>query len=166
MTIGQTSLSCSFRYTDNRWKISPKFTSATAVASSGLGFGFEDGDSEELLLTPVEGDLYRLDESSFIGEARYGDVIRASCRDDGGLVFLRIETPSGLVAQSWVLSQSVLDSPECVLLLEHVVAIGGNWERAFGGILLVHTPRGSEGEIAERIKQIANLPSGVRPHFR
>lgn len=61
---------------------------------------FEDGDSEELLLTPVEGDLYRLDESSFIGEARYGDVIRASCRDDGGLVFLRIETPSGLVAQS------------------------------------------------------------------
>ena len=127
---------------------------------------FENGDSEELLLTPLEGDRYRLEESSFIGEARYGDVIRASCRDGGGLAFLGIETPSNLITQSWVLSQSILDSPECSLLLDHVMAIGGNWERAFGGILLVHTPQGSEGGVAERIKQIADLPSDTRPDFR
>jgi hypothetical protein len=117
---------------------------------------FGNGDSEELLLTPVDGDLYRLEESSFIGEARYGDVIRGSRRDDG-LLFLGIETRSNLVSQSWILSEAVLDCPECGSLLDDVMAMGGNWERAFGGVLLVHTPEGSEEEIADRVKQLTDL---------
>ena len=118
---------------------------------------FGNGDSEELLLAPVGGDLYRLEESSFIGEARYGDVIRGSSRDDGGLLFLGIETRSNLVSQSWILSEAVLDSPECGSLLDDIMAMGGNWERAFGGVLLVHTPEGSEEEIADRVKQLTDL---------
>lgn len=42
---------------------------------------FDNGDSEELLLTPLEDNLYRLEESSFLVEAMYGDVIRASRRE-------------------------------------------------------------------------------------
>lgn len=61
---------------------------------------FDKGDSEELLLTSLSGDLYRLEESSVIGEPKYGDVIRASRRADGGLFFIAIETRSNLVHQS------------------------------------------------------------------
>jgi len=84
-------------------------------------------------------------------------VIRRSRRDDGGLLFLAIETRSKLVSQSWILSQAVLDSSECGSLLDDIMAMGGNWERAFGGVLLVHIPEGSEREIADRVKQLTNL---------
>jgi len=33
--------------------------------------------SEELLVTPVDGNLYRLEETSILGEAAYHDVIEA-----------------------------------------------------------------------------------------
>lgn len=43
----------------------------------GARFWFENGDSEDLLVTSLGGDLYRLEQSSFIGDAMYGDVVRA-----------------------------------------------------------------------------------------
>jgi len=120
---------------------------------------FDNGDSEELLLTPIDGDLYRLEESSFVGEMRYADVIRASPRDRGGLLFLAIETRSNLVTQSWILSRTILESPGCTSLLNKIVAMGGAWERAFGGVLLVHTPQDLEGEVTDRIKDLMSQPS-------
>jgi hypothetical protein len=115
---------------------------------------FEDGDSEELLVTALGNDCYRLEESSLLGEARYRDVIRAIRRADGGLLFHGIETRSDLVTQSWLLSEDILDSTECGSLLCEVMAMGGNWERAFGGLLLVHIPESSAAEIAERVKKL------------
>ena len=76
----------------------------------------------------------------------------------GGLHFLGIEARSKLVSQSWCLSQAVVDSQECALLLDEIVAMGGMWERAFGGILLIHVPQGLEGEIVNRVNQLTSPP--------
>ena len=51
---------------------------------------YRSGDSERLMLTEVGSDLYRLEESSFAGDAVYGDRIRAERTADGALSFLEI----------------------------------------------------------------------------
>ena len=55
---------------------------------------FDNGDSETLILTPQGDDLYVLEESSFLGEAMYKDVIRATRREDGNLLFVSVERRS------------------------------------------------------------------------
>src|SRR5258708_7094653 len=119
---------------------------------------FGNGDSEFLVVTALGNDLYRLEQSSLLGEAYYRDVISTSRLDDGDLLFLGIEKPSGLVVQSWVLSLEVIDSIEVRAILEDVVAVGGNWEQVFGGVLIIHTPAAHAEDFSERI--IACADSG------
>jgi hypothetical protein len=100
---------------------------------------FQD-DEETLLVTPMGPNLYRMEESSVLGEVSYHDVIEAELQTDGTVRFLRVLTPSGLTTVSWILSQTLLESPALSALLEKVMAVGGNWERIFGGVLLLHLP--------------------------
>jgi hypothetical protein len=50
---------------------------------------YASGDSERLMLTEVGPDLYRLEESSFAGDAVYGDIIRTDISWDRGAVTAR-----------------------------------------------------------------------------
>jgi hypothetical protein len=108
---------------------------------------YENGDSEQLKLTAVAPELYRLEESSFAGEAVYGDTIRADRASDGTLLFREIAKRSPLTTQSWILSESVLATEQIKSVLAAVIHAGGMWEQAFGGVLIVHTPP----EIAEAV---------------
>jgi len=96
---------------------------------------YENGDSEQLKLTAVAPELYRLEESSFAGEAVYGDTIRAH-----RILFREIAGRSTLTTQSWILSESVLGTERIRRVLARVINAGGMWEQAFGGMLIVHTP--------------------------
>jgi hypothetical protein len=115
---------------------------------------FDGGDSEDLILTPLGDDLYVLEESSLLGYASYKDVIRARRREDGDFSFISLERPSGFVMQSWPLTQDTIDSSDFGSILEQIMAVGGHWERAFGGLLLVHTPEDRMQEITDRIKAL------------
>lgn len=115
--------------------------------------GFENGDSEDLLVTSLGGDLYRLEESSLLGEASYRDVIRARRLSDGSLLFQGVETRSDLIMQSWLLSEQIIASPLFCDILAQVMASGGNWEQAFGGLILIHTPQHLAEEVATRIER-------------
>jgi hypothetical protein len=48
---------------------------------------YENGDSEQLKLRALAPELYRLQESSFAGEAVYGDIIRVHRMRDEALLF-------------------------------------------------------------------------------
>ncbi len=115
---------------------------------------FDNGDSEDVTVTPLGSDLYRLEESSFWGEIRYLDVIRATVRDDGSLLFKEVVKPSELATESWVLSKEIMASGELRAVLDRVIALGGNWEQAFGGVLMVHVPKQSMEMIAAQIKSL------------
>jgi hypothetical protein len=118
-----------------------------------------DGDTEELLVTPVGPNLYRLEESSLLGEVQYHDVIEAETLSDGGLRLVRVATPSGLKTASWVLPENVFESPVLKGLLDRVMAVGGNWERTFGGVLTLHLPPVEEASIVHGVKAfLSTLP--------
>ena len=101
---------------------------------------YANGDSERLMLTEAGPNLYRLEESSFAGDAVYGDIIRADRSANGDLTFHEIVERSSLVTHSWILSADVLASERIRQLLTTVVDAGGMWEQAFGGLLMIHAP--------------------------
>ena len=102
--------------------------------------------------------LYRLEESSFAGEAVYGDTIRALQMPDGTLLFREIVGRSPLTTQSWILSEKVLGTERIRSVLARVINAGGMWEQAFGGMLIVHTPP----DIAETVfREITEMSSNA-----
>jgi hypothetical protein len=119
------------------------------------------GDSERLSLTPVGENLFRVEESSFVTDAVYRDVIRATETQDGALLFVEIAERSPLVTSSWMLSQELIQSDAIQSVLLQVMDQGGNWEQVFGGGLIVHTTPATAKEIEEQILRIAKkTPDG------
>ena len=85
---------------------------------------YENGDSEQLKLTAVAPELYRLEESSFAGEAVYGDIIRVHKMANGALLFREIAEGSALTTQSWILSASALNNEKIRSVLARVIDSG------------------------------------------
>lgn len=121
---------------------------------------YENGDTEQLKLTGVGADLYRLEESSFAGDAVYGDVIRARGTPGGALLFVKIVERSNLETQSWILSAEILATEEVQQILDVVTKAGGMWEQAFGGLLLIHTPASITKTIFDRISNFSSSRNG------
>ena len=117
------------------------------------------GDSESLLLTPVGEDLFRVEESSFVTDAVYRDLIRATETQDGALLFVEIAERSPLITNSWILSQNLIQSDAVQSILKQIMDQGGNWEQVFGGGLVVHTSPATAKEIEEQIRSIADEKS-------
>lgn len=118
-----------------------------------------DGDTEDLLVTSMGSDLYRLEESSLFGELRYHDIIEAETRSDGGLQFMRIAYPSQSKTLSWILPEEAFAAPILKKLLDRVMYIGGNWERTLGGVLTLHLPPDKEHSVKNVFQAfVATLP--------
>lgn len=100
-----------------------------------------DGGTEELLVTQVGPNHYRLEESSLWGEFKYHDVIETEKHgNENGVRVLRVASSSALKALSWILPESAFESSALKGVLEKVMACEGNWERTFNGMLTIHVP--------------------------
>jgi hypothetical protein len=119
---------------------------------------YENGDSESLLLSPVGPDLFRLEESSLLGHGNYHDVIRASANGAGSFQFREVAARSGFQTESWILSKDLIESDEFSSILDWVISVGGNWERAFGGLILVHVPHHLADAVRNRVNPFLLSP--------
>lgn len=122
---------------------------------------YENGDSEQLKLTAVAPALYRLEESSFAGEAVYGDTIRVQNMADGTLLFREIAERLALTTQSWIVSASILGTEKIRTVLAKVIDSGGMWEQAFAGMLFVHTP---PSVLFSALQQLSQRRAGIPGH--
>ncbi|PYV21447.1 MAG: hypothetical protein DMG24_19465, partial [Acidobacteria bacterium] len=86
----------------------------------------------------------------------YHDIIEAEPQTDGTLRFLRVRTRSGLKTVCWVLSRTAAESPALFPLLDKVIAVGGYWERIFGGVLLLHLPPAEHDHIIDEFNSFFN----------
>lgn len=119
---------------------------------------FDDGSTEDLLLTAVGPNTYRAEESSMLGVFSYKDLIAVKPRSDGSVQFLKILTPSGLKTNSWILSKGIIESEGFRVILDSVMEMGGNWEQVFGGLLLVHFPPDLADAVEARINRFQETP--------
>ncbi|HKE32124.1 MAG TPA: hypothetical protein VKD65_10400 [Candidatus Angelobacter sp.] len=113
----------------------------------GVTIIFDDNGSEGLLVTSLGNNLYRLEETSFLGEARYHDIIEAEIQGDGSLRFVGVVTPSALKTSSLFLGKELIESPRLSAFLEKVMAVGGNWEKLFESFLILHLPADQESSL-------------------
>lgn len=115
---------------------------------------YQNGDSEGLLVTLVGRNLYRLESSSFFDEAHYHDVVEAEPQPNGTLRFIRLVTPSGLKTMSCILPRFQTESPKLTLFLDEVMAVGGHWERIFGGVLILSLPPAEHDRIVAKLENL------------
>jgi hypothetical protein len=116
---------------------------------------YPDGSSEGLRVTPLGPKRYRLEETSFLEEVHYGDVIETEPQLDGSVLFRRVVEHSPLQTTSWMLTEQQMNAPNLQTLLDRIMQMGGNWERTFGGVLVVHLPLGVSMDLESEIKALS-----------
>lgn len=115
---------------------------------------YPDGSSEGLIVSSVGPNLFRLEESSLLGEAVFGDVIEAEPRQDGSLEFKRVAAESEMSTVSCILTLEQMNAPGLQPLLDRIMSLGGNWERAMDGLLMVHLPKSVHIDVEAEIKAL------------
>lgn len=121
-----------------------------------LEISYPDGSSEGLLVSPVGPNLYRLEESSMLGEAVFGDAIEAVPMHEGGLLFKRVAAPSGMTTVNCILTPEQMQAPGLQPLLDRIMSLGGNWERTLDGLLMVHLPPSVALDIEAEVKGLSS----------
>ena len=124
-----------------------------------MEISFPEG-SETLRVVPVAENVYRLQDSSFVGDVFYGDVIEVVRQSDGTAEFVRVVSRSGLKITSAILTAAVQEAPELQSLLDRVMTLGGNWERAFGGYLIVHLPPDAPMDVEQELRALSESKAG------
>lgn len=117
---------------------------------------YADGSSEGLLVSPIGPNLYRLEESSLLGEASFGDVIEAEPTQEGGLLFKCVAASSEMTTVNCVLTSEQMNAPGLQPLLDRIMSLGGNWERAFDGLLMIHLPKSVHLDVEAEVKALSS----------
>jgi hypothetical protein len=111
--------------------------------------------TERLMITPLGHNLYRMEETALSEEPIfYHDTIEASWSLGRGLCFRRVVEKSGLRVFRFLLSKEVIEANAFQVFLQRVSAHDGHWEQIFGGILIVHLPRGSACQPKSEIRAV------------
>jgi hypothetical protein len=124
---------------------------------------FEDHVCEEVDAHQLQGNCFRLlmtPVASSTG-ARYGDEIELQPEEGGVWRFKRILKPSPLITSEWLVSEDVAESLTLTELLREVRESGGEWERAFGGIVFLHLPDEVNASFIGRLTKLFS-PSSQR----
>lgn len=118
---------------------------------------FEDGVCEEIGVEPLGEGHVRLLETPLASStgARMGDVVEVA-PEGSTFRFQRIVAPSVLITTEWLINAKSTESEELAVFLAQLCRLGGEWERAFGGILLVHAPLEHADEIARALPRVLN----------
>ena len=114
---------------------------------------FADGITEELSLTPLGSGTYRLEESALIHDPiNLGDIIAAESISEDEIEFVGVSEKSPYETLRWLIAKNLTESEGLPRFLERVVEAGGLWERALGGLLILHIPRPSAFDAEREFK--------------
>jgi hypothetical protein len=125
--------------------------------SEGRAYTVHLGDelTEQLDLVPLSTGLYRAEESSLLHESiTLGTVIAAETISDTDIRFLSVFQNSPYITKTWLISEDVMESARLVQFLEEASRAGVRWERALGGLLLLHLPPGSLFDADREFKRV------------
>jgi hypothetical protein len=107
---------------------------------------------EALSMTPLQNNLYRLEETSVCGLLRFGDTIEAyPPSEDGSIRYRRMVKRSELKTHSYILSQKTAQSPEMSRIIERIDTQGGHCECIAGGVFFAHIPVEANIDIGDEL---------------
>jgi hypothetical protein len=109
---------------------------------------YPSGAAGPAFVTSLGNDRYRIEGDTlcfFVAEdarelrrvPRCGDVIEARAIDDHTLEFVKVVTRARLKRVQFFISPQIAESPRLESILACVMDLGGQWDRVFGGILIM-----------------------------
>jgi Domain of unknown function (DUF4265) len=131
---------------NNSIKASFEFDSKTAKSIE-----FPDEQTAATLeLAPIGPRLFRIESVPFMVEAAcFGDVIEADSTTNGNLIFVRIAERGGWRTYDFLIPAELIESEHITAIQDRVSALGGHWERVFGGVLFLCLPPTSDYDPTE-----------------
>ena len=118
---------------------------------------FEDGTTETLRLAPLGHGRYRAEDSSLWEESvNLGDIIEAEITGPDQISFLGVVQKSPYTTLRWVISKNIVESTGLSEFLNEFEKFGGRWERACGGLLLLHLPPGVPFDAKAEFKRLVD----------
>lgn len=114
------------------------------------------GFSETLTFKPLGGNIYRVEETSFLQIVGFKDIIEAITKEDGSLEYVSIVEKSNFQIFTYLLSKRVIDSNQFKGLLNEVKENNGFWEIIFGGSVYIYLPTDSILDINKEMTKITD----------
>ncbi len=110
--------------------------------SRTIRLGFDSELEEEVDVEEIAPGQFRLlfTPITMLPYVWLGDVIEAQADEQGVFWVQRLVEPSPFRHYDWLLAQEIMESEELAAFTVRVSQSGGEWERFFGGCLLVHVP--------------------------
>jgi hypothetical protein len=106
------------------------------------------GAIERIGAEQVSSDTYMLLETPlFSCRINYGTIVKALPNDKGELIFVRIVKASNYKTRKFLLSSSAKDSDFSKRIGHPIIAAGGTWEVAMGGIAFIHISKESDFDL-------------------
>jgi hypothetical protein len=87
-------------------------------------------------------------------------IIEVNPKGENSADFVRIVKRSGFRVSCYLVRQKTIESPLFQTLLNKIMQVGGNWERAFGGFLIVHLPAAVDFDVDLELQTIAHSNEG------
>jgi len=122
-----------------------------------------NGVKEKIGAEQVSDDSYMLLENPlFSCRINYGTIIKALPNDKGELIFVRIVKASNYKTRKFLLSSYTKDIDFSKRIGEPIIAGGGTWEVAMGGIAFIHIPKESAFDLDLLFKENDFHPPEIR----
>ncbi len=113
----------------------------------------EEQVTVDLELSQVRPGVFQIKSvPAFVEAAEFGDIIEAEPKPNGGLRFVRVVEKGGWRTYDLLVSREKIESEEIRVIQERVMAMGGHWERVFGGVLFFCLPAGTEYDPTDEVR--------------
>jgi hypothetical protein len=119
----------------------------------------DDGaGAETVAVEPLAGEQFRLEVTPVFANLEHepfyaNDVVELEMVAAGVYRFVRVVERAPLQHFDFLVPEAFARSPECRAFCDDVIAVGGGWERVFGGLLYVHVPVDSPFDVAGELKR-------------
>lgn len=121
------------------------------------------GAIEKIGAEQVSDDSYMLLENPlFSCRMNYGTIVKALPNDKGELIFVRIVKASNYKTRKFLLSSYAKDIDFSKRIGDPIIAAGGTWEIAMGGIAFIHIPKESGFDLDLLFKENDIHPPEIR----
>ncbi len=128
------------------------------VKSYMVSFDIECSEKEKLDLEHIDGNLYKLKMASLLSEeVGLGDIVKVQEVKDNVLFIERVVKKSEFKRFDWVLPKCIVESKEFKNLKKDIENECGDWEIAFGGLFIVHLPKGCSYDVHSQLQKVFDI---------
>jgi len=121
-----------------------------------------DGIIEKIGAEQVSDDSYMLLENPlFSRRINYGTVVNALPNDKGELILVRIVRVSQYKTRKFLLTSCAKDIDFSKRIGDPIIAVGGSWEVAMGGVAFIHIPKESGFDLDLLFKENDFYPTEI-----